>query len=256
MDKDRSGIDATILTSLGGVGGPAVVAYLQALYRDFDKSKDKHKGGISITVSALIGAGDSGICDFLCRELQGTDHYRRQGCLNGLGLGAVRFGPSIRSSAAYSRLVDNVAQVAGHDADVEVRQSAVRALGNLAHPSAVQAGVSLLKDAEAKMRVAAANSLGSIAELHLPAYIVGAAPLNSRKQGSLFDVIGWIGPHGAIEALIACLDAPGDLRQAAGRALGWLGDLALVDSGILAIGKRRVISRARLLPLRALSGSP
>jgi len=125
------------------------------------------------------------------------------------------------------------------DEDVSVRLAAVQSLGNLSDPRAVDALVQALKtDTDARVREAAAEALGEIKDKRAVPGLIAA--LGSEKvsavRAKIASALGEIKDKRAVEALGAAVrDQDADVRREAVSALGELESAAAVPMLIPAL---------------------
>ena len=141
-----------------------------------------------------------------------------------------RTQPAADASVAHSRQVDSTVVLAliarVRDEDADVRAAAAQSLGKLEDPRAVPALVGALSDGEAKVRAAAAEALGKFADPRAVkglTRLLGDSEIDVRKAAldALTEYESGV-PASAITPLLADPDA--DLRHSAAHALGQLHD--------------------------------
>jgi HEAT repeat protein/beta-lactamase regulating signal transducer with metallopeptidase domain len=134
------------------------------------------------------------------------------------------------STAAHARQADSTVVIAliarVKDEDADVRAAAAQSLGKLEDPRAVPALIGALSDGEAKVRAAAAEALGKFADPRAVkglTRLLGDSEVDVRKAAldALTEYESGV-PASAITPLLADPDA--DLRHSAAHALGQLHD--------------------------------
>lgn len=206
VDGDaEAAVRVAAAAALGTLNNPrAIPALLRAL-------KDGQREVRTAAVEALGKLGEPALNPLL-EAARGDDAVVRQGADRALGRLAEKFAGDLASE------------------DKGVREAAVTALGRIGRPDKVQAILPLLRDAEPKVRLAAARALE-----RLPAQAARPA-LKSRMREEAEDegvrlaaavALGKLGDPAAFEFLIAALASEDStLRVTAAAALAEMGERA------------------------------
>jgi protein-tyrosine-phosphatase len=144
----------------------------------------------------------------------------------------------------HTRDVDGLLRIAGSDLDPDVREAAVRALGDLGDDRAVDPLIAALGQSQeiplVWVREAIVRSLGKIGDARaVEPLIAELTDSDSGVRETAIASLGQIGDVRAVEPLIAVLGEPfHTLREAAIRSLGELGDARAVEPLIAVLGDR------------------
>ena len=199
-----------------------VVAVLRAGLKDTD-------AGVRISAaSALLSFGDRSGAAFFPAGLQHADPDIRQAALNGLS--------SYVPAPGQPSVVDALLAFLHHEKTPELRRAGIKLLARGQDPRIARVMFPLLSDADADVRAAAVQVLGSIGGDG----VLGAlskAVKDPDKEVRRFALrgLGELGDARAVPALIALLETiDADLRYAVITSLGQMGDKRALDA-LLAI---------------------
>ncbi|NLG49405.1 MAG: hypothetical protein GX552_04760 [Chloroflexi bacterium] len=233
------------LQAIACLGAAAVPALLAAL-----EGHDVHTGATLVMALARIG---SPAVELLVDALADDSNMREVAvcALEQIGVPAVeplvrvllhdaRADVRKRALAVLKRMGDSrsvrlLAQAATQGGDPDTSLSAIRSLGELAQPEALQPLVSLLENGgEVTLRRAALTSLGLLRDAQAVPSLLAALRDPSLRETAVDALTGF--GELAVEPLIRQLHAPdagADLRQAAWDALEKIGARASADGGRL-----------------------
>ena len=138
-----------------------------------------------------------------------------------------------QSEVAQRQITEFIAAL--NDADWNVREGAVKALGEISGPAALEPLVFRLSDEDSRVRLAAAEALKNkvpdwpqtqSAKQHLPKFFTALQDTDWNVRERAVEVLGKIGDFNAVDALIDALrDRDSRVRSAAAKALGQLHDI-------------------------------
>jgi HEAT repeat protein len=139
------------------------------------------------------------------------------------------FGPPDIEKLKAKRDVKGLIKALGHRKDAEVREGAVKALGEIGDTQAVGPLSAALKDESWYVRLAAARALGQIGDVRAVEPLIAALKDKDKNvRQATAEALGRIGDTRAVEPLITTLeDEDEDVGEAAAKALVKVGAPAI-----------------------------
>ncbi len=223
LQDQRSLVRRSVVRALGQIGEPSAVPALVELLHDADV-------GVRQTVVKALGQiGDPEAVPALINTLEQPDWKERWSAAYALG--------RIRDVRALPVLM----QCLRPENDANIRRAAAEALGQIGHPLAVPALITVLADDNWFVRWAGAYALGQIGESSVVNDLMTLLRDSHEKvRWAAAEALGKIGNPQAAPALIQALkDANWDVCKAASRSLELISRAETIPRLILAMQQRR-----------------
>ena len=140
--------------------------------------------------------------------------------------------------------------------NLDRREGAASALGEIGNPRAVKALISALEDSEPEFRASAAEALGQIGDPHaVNALLIAVEDSRRFVRSSAAGALGEIGDPRALDALLAAMKGPDSIPFAAASALSQFDDPSVVDALLVALRDSNRFARSTVANALVAIGS-
>jgi HEAT repeat protein len=234
---DAAPVRIAAVEALGEVGAPSMLPVVIPLTRDSEPD-------IACAALATLGfCAETAASAVLAEALGDDDPQRQRAALHAFGRHGIQTGPEA---------VETIKQLAERTRDDEVRQHAIRTLGLIGTPEAIDALISLGNDGRfRRMAVAALSGLGERQAFELRSVLVSG---DDAARGLVVDSLARMKHAAAAPMLIEALDDPSAvIRLAAARAIGRL-DLHDARDHLVALATTDQNAAVRVAAGNALRG--
>jgi len=154
------------------------------------------------------------------------------------------FGPPNIKKLKAEHKVRGLIKALKHE-DVNVRQAASQALGEIRDVSALEPLVETLKDRVPVVRAAAVQALGEIGDAHVLAHLIEALNDIAIVRAAAAQALGKIGDPRSVEPLVNYIqDSDNNVRHIVVQALGRIGDPRAVNPTIAMLSDKSANVRA------------